>query len=131
MTRRLDPLDRVKELGDASVPFQFDVHAIIESEDAPALEHALHQELALMQVNKVNPRKEFFRVPLADIRKLVERHGASASWTMTAAAAEYRETLAIEEQMKKDPAVQERWIAFAQSIAEESDGDTAAEAKEV
>lgn len=119
MTRRLDPMDRVKELGDASVPFKFDVHAIIESEDAPALEHALHQELALMQVNKVNPKKEFFRVSLADIRKLVEKHGLNASWTMTAEAAEYRETLAIEAQMQNDPAVKEKWIAFAQSIADE------------
>lgn len=117
MTRRLDPLDRVRELGDASVPFKFDVHAIIESEDAPALEHALHQELALMQVNKVNPRKEFFRVSLSDIRKLVEKHGLNASWTMAAEAAEYHETLAIEAQMQNDPAVKAKWIAFAQSIA--------------
>lgn len=120
MTRRLDPLDRVRELGDASVPFKFDVHAIIESEDAPALEHALHQELALMQVNKVNPRKEFFRVSLADIRKLVEKHGLNASWTMAAEAAEYHETLAIEAQMQNDPAVKAKWIAFAQSIADDN-----------
>jgi hypothetical protein len=120
MTRRLDPLDRVRELGDASVPFKFDVHAIIESEDAPALEHTLHQELALMQMNKVNPRKEFFKVSLADIRKLVEKHGLNVSWTMAAEAAEYRETMAIEEQMKNDPAVQARWMAYVQSISEEN-----------
>lgn len=71
MTRRWNPLDRVKELGDASVPFPFDVHAIIESEDAPALETSLHKALALMQVNKVNPRKEFFRVSISDIHRLV------------------------------------------------------------
>ena len=123
MTRRLDPLDRVKELGDASVPFKFDVHAIIESEDAPALEHALHQDLALMQMNKVNPKKEFFRVPLSDIRTLVERHGATATWTMTAEAAEYRETLAIEAQMKSDPLMQEKWIAYANSVAEVSEDE--------
>ena len=123
MTRRLDPLDRVRELGDASVPFKFDVHAIIESDDAPALEHALHQELALMQMNKVNPRKEFFRVPLSDIRKLVEKHGLNATWTMAAEAAEYRETLAIENQMKNDPAMKEKWVAYAQSIADESDAE--------
>nr|WP_136921297.1 GIY-YIG nuclease family protein [Polyangium aurulentum] len=62
MIRRLKRLDRVRELGDASVPFEFDVHALIPSEDAPALEHALHQRFVRSQVNKVNPRKEFFRV---------------------------------------------------------------------
>lgn len=118
MTRRLDPLDRVRELGDASVPFKFDVHAIIESEDAPALEHALHQELALMQMNKVNPRKEFFKVPLTDIKKLVEKRGLSVTWTMAAEAAEYKETLAIEEQMKNDPEVKKKWIAYAESLSE-------------
>ncbi len=123
MTRRLDPMDRVRELGDASVPFLFDVHAIIESDDAPALEHALHQDLALMQMNKVNPRKEFFRVPLSTIRTLVEKHGAKAIWTMTAEAAEYRETLAIEEQMKNDPALKEKWMEFAQSVTEDEDED--------
>ncbi len=119
MTRRLNPLDRVRELGDASVPFAFDVHAIIESDDAPALEHKLHQELALMQVNKVNPRKEFFRVSLADIRALVEHHGLQVTWTMAAEAAEYRETIAIEERMKSDPDAQARWEAFYAKITDE------------
>lgn len=127
MTRRLEPLDRVRELGDASVPFSFDVHAIIESDDAPALEHTLHQELALMQMNKVNPRKEFFRVKLEDIRALVEKHGLSVKWTMAAEAAEYRETLAIEERMKNDPDAQARWQEFyariAEEDAEEDDGE--------
>lgn len=112
MTRRLNPLDRVRELGDASVPFSFDVHAVIESDDAPALEHTLHQELALMQVNKVNPRKEFFRVSLHDIRSLVESHNLNVNWTMEAEATEYRETLAIEERMKSDPDAQAQWEAF-------------------
>lgn len=119
MTRRLEPLDRVRELGDASVPFAFDVHAIIENEDAPALEHKLHQELALMQMNKVNPRKEFFRVKLEDIKALVDKLDLSAKWTMTAEAAEYRETLAIEERMKNDPEAQARWQEFYSRIANE------------
>ena len=76
MTRRLEPMDRVRELGDASVPFPFDVHAIIESDDAPALENTLHKALALMQVNKVNPRKEFFRVSLSDIHEIKEKISA-------------------------------------------------------
>ena len=120
MTRRLDPMDRVKELGDASVPFPFDVHAVIESDDAPALETELHRALALMQVNKVNPRKEFFRVQLADIRTLVERAGLKASWTIEAAAAEYRETMKIEEDMRNDPAAKQKWEAYAASISTES-----------
>lgn len=117
MTRRLDPMDRVRELGDASVPFPFDVHAIIESDDAPALETTLHKALALMQVNKVNPRKEFFRVGLSDIHSLVDSMGLKASWTMEAVAAEYRETLAIEENMKNDPDAQRRWAEYNASIA--------------
>ena len=118
MTRRLEPLDRVKELGDASVPFPFDVHAIIESDDAPALETSLHKALALMQVNKVNPRKEFFRVNLTDIRKLVDSMGLSAIWTMEAVATEYRETLTIEESMKNDPIAKRRWEEYYASLAE-------------
>lgn len=118
MTRRLDPLDRVKELGDASVPFPFDVHAIIESDDAPSLETSLHKALALMQVNKVNPRKEFFRVKLSDIKKIVEHMGLNAKWTMEAAAAEYRETLAIEESMKNDPAAKKRWEEYNASLVD-------------
>lgn len=117
MTRRLEPLDRVRELGDASVPFPFDVHAIIESDDAPGLETDLHKALTLMQVNKVNPRKEFFRVSLADIKSLVEHRNLNAAWTMTADAAEYRETLAIEESLKNDPDAKRRWEEFAESVA--------------
>ncbi len=117
MTRRLDPLDRVKELGDASVPFPFDVHAIIESDDAPALETALHKALSIMQVNKVNTKKEFFRVPLSDIKALVEHHGLETNWTMAAAAAEYRETLAIEETLKSDPDALHRWEEYNSSVS--------------
>lgn len=95
MTRRLEPMDRVKELGDASVPFSFDVHALIHSEDAPALENALHQEFDEHRVNKVNTRKEFFRAKIHDIRALIERLGMEVHWTMKAEAEEYRESLAM------------------------------------
>lgn len=123
MTRRLDPLDRVRELGDASVPFPFDVHAIIESDDAPGLETTLHRALSMMQMNKVNPRKEFFRVQLSDIRSLVENAGLTANWTMEAEAAEYRETLAIEEEMRNDPDAQKKWADFAASVSAESNSN--------
>lgn len=120
MTRRLDPLDRVRELGDASVPFPFDVHAIIESEDAPSLETSLHKALSLMQVNKVNPRKEFFRVAISDIKAMVEKMGLTTSWTMDAAAAEYRETLAIEDAMKNDPDAKRRWEEYNAAVTSQA-----------
>ena len=118
MTRRLDPMDRVKELGDASVPFPFDVHAFIECDDAPALENALHHDLALAQVNKVNPRKEFFKANISHIKKLVEDRGLEASWTIAAQAAEYRESIAIEERIKQNPSEFERWQEFAANSAQ-------------
>lgn len=110
LTRRLEPLDRVHELGDASVPFPFDVHAMILSEDAPALEHALHRHFLASQMNKTNTRKEFFRVPLQVIREEIDKLGIQASWTMTAAAAEYRQSLAIDKAIKADPASYQAWV---------------------
>ncbi|SJL84216.1 DUF4041 domain-containing protein [Vibrio palustris] len=102
MTRRLEPMDRVKELGDASVPFAFDVHAMIYSDDAPALEKELHHKFNLKSVNKINPRKEFFRTTIAEVKQAVEQHGVSdAHWTLKAEAAEYRESLAIEKEQQQ------------------------------
>lgn len=110
MTRRLEPLDRVRELGDASVPFEFDVHALIHSEDAPGLERELQKRFIQLQVNKVNPRKEFFRVALRQIREIVETRGLQVSWTMAAEAREYRETLAIEQAMAADTTKADEWL---------------------
>ena len=73
MTRRLEPMDRIRELGDASVPFRFDVHALIFSEDAIGLETRLHNELANHRVNRVNLRREFFYATPADVRHILER----------------------------------------------------------
>ncbi len=99
MTRRLDPLDRVRELGDASVPFQFDIHAIIYSENAPQLEYELHKKFADRRLNKVNQRKEFFKVSLEEIESFVKQHtNAEIEFTKLAEAREYRETLSILEQ---------------------------------
>lgn len=98
MTRRLDPMDRVKELGDASVPFSFDVHAIIFADDAPALETALHREFSHHRVNAVNLRKEFFRVGLKNIKKAVEDlSNGEADFTTTISAEEYFETKRLRE----------------------------------
>src|SRR5690606_1123206 len=93
MTRRLEPQDRVNELGDASVPFPFDVHAMLFSEDAPALENALHAALNAHRVNKVNLRKEYFRVPLETIRGVGEQQRGAIQFTLAAEATEYRRTL--------------------------------------
>ena len=110
LTRRLEPLDRIRELGDSSVPFEFDVHALIFSEDAPALESQLQKHFLLMQMNKVNFRKEFFRVDLEHIREEIEKLDLAAKWTMVAEAREYRETLAIERAIRDNPAIREAWI---------------------
>lgn len=74
MTRRLDPQERVDELGDASVPFRFDVHAMIFSDDAPALETALHHAFEDKKLNMVNQRREFFNVTLDEIKKVVQEN---------------------------------------------------------
>jgi hypothetical protein len=95
MTRRLEPMERIWELGDASVPFEFDVHAIIPSEDAPTLENELHTAFDDLRINQVNLRKEFFRVPLERVRQLVAERGVEAKFTLAAEAQEYRESLAI------------------------------------
>jgi hypothetical protein len=95
MTRRLEPLDRVKELGDASVPFIFDVHAIIHSDNAPALEKALHQKFDLKRLNLVNSRKEFFRVNLSEIEEEVLSISPDAEFIKTAEARDYRESQSI------------------------------------
>ena len=110
LTRRLDPLERVRELGDSSVPFEFDVHALIFSEDAPALECKLHRHFVLGQVNKVNYRKEFFRAELNHIRGEIESLGLEAQWTMTAAAREFRETQAIERAIAGSDEAREAWV---------------------
>jgi hypothetical protein len=98
MTRRLEPMDRVKELGDASVPFPFDVHAIIYAEDAPALETALHREFRSQRLNAVNLRKEFFHVDLNTIKETVDNiSNIDAEFKMTALAEDYYETLRLQE----------------------------------
>jgi cell division septum initiation protein DivIVA len=93
MTRRLEPMDRIWELSDASVPFDFDVHALIPCDDAPALEFLLHTAFEDQRINKVNMRKEFFKTSLERIRAIIANRGIEAEFTMHANAHEYRETL--------------------------------------
>jgi len=101
MTRRLEPLDRVKELGDASVPFIFDVHAIIYSKDAPALENTLHRVFDTKRVNLVNTRKEFFNVTLDEIEKEAQKISKEVEFIKTIEAKDYKESRAIRMQREK------------------------------
>jgi hypothetical protein len=100
MTRRLDPMDRVKELGDASVPFTFDVHAMIFSENAPDMERRLHKLFHEKRVNRINERKEFFRASLKDVEQAVHRIAQEVkakefTFHPHAPAEEYRKTIAM------------------------------------
>lgn len=99
VTRRLEPLDRVRELSGASVPFRFDIHAMIFSEDAPSLEYALHRAFHHKRVNKVNNRKEFFNVTLQEIQEIVTKnHNKVVQFTKLAEAQHYRESIMIKKQ---------------------------------
>lgn len=112
--------ERVDELSSASVPFEFDIHAVIETDHAPRLEYKIHQQFLPMRMNKINLRKEFFRVGLNDIRQAVEKLAqgrdfiGTVTWTEKAKAQQYYESLDIEH----DPAVQDKWLKRARLLAE-------------
>lgn len=94
MTRRIEPMDRIKELSSASVPFEFDVHAMIFSSDAPELEKMLHYKFADKAVNKVNTRKEFYNVDIDEIEKVVkEEYNNTVEFTKIPVAFEYRKSI--------------------------------------
>ena len=96
MTRRLDPMDRINELGDASVPFNFDVHALIFTDDAPKLEAALHTAFEHNKLNKINPRREFFKVSLEEIKQVVRNNfDKTVEWIDVAEAEQYRQSLLL------------------------------------
>jgi hypothetical protein len=92
MTRRLEPMDRVKELGDASVPFRFDVHAMVFVHDAPSLEKVLHKKFSNRRVNIDNHRKEFFRVDVSEVKAALKEIGIDSDWYFETEAREYRES---------------------------------------
>jgi hypothetical protein len=102
MTRRLEPQERIDELGNASVPFPFDVHCFIFSEDAVALENRLHAELNSRRVNRVNLRKEFFSIGIDELRQMVEHIDPTASFTETALAEQYRQSLSMGDAVASD-----------------------------
>ena len=101
MTRRLDPQDRIDELGDASVPFNFDVHAMIFSDDAPALETALHRAFEDKKLNMVNHRREFFHVTLDEIKEVVKQNfDKTVEFTDIPDAEQYRISLKMKENIQ-------------------------------
>ncbi|MCE1976571.1 GIY-YIG nuclease family protein, partial [Enterobacter roggenkampii] len=93
MTRRLEPMERVKELSGAAVPFDFDVHAMISCDDAPALERTLHEHLERYRINRINLRKEFFRIELSRIIEEVERHHGQIEYIADPVALQYLQSL--------------------------------------
>ncbi|MGP1440746.1 MAG: GIY-YIG nuclease family protein [Treponema sp.] len=107
MTRRLNPQERIDELGSASVPFKFDVHSFIFSQDAVALESNIHERLNNQRVNKVNLRKEFFKVSIDELEKLVNELDPTAEFNKTILAEEYRQSLSTDENYTSDNTVYE------------------------
>ena len=117
LTRRLEPKDRVRELGDASVPFIFDLHAMIFSEDAPALEKQLHKVFQDKRVNMVNNRKEFFRVSLDAIEEEALKVMPDVEFYKTTESREYRETLSLlQSKEEKVAALEQQEDKFPDSI---------------
>ena len=100
MTRRDNPENRIRELSSASVPFRYDAHVFIFSKDAYALEKNLHNRFDKKRVNKINMRKEFFRISMDDVKQIVEENkGAVHSFVEHPDAEEYYDTLKIEKTM--------------------------------
>jgi hypothetical protein len=104
MTRRLEPMDRVKELGDASVPYKFDVHTLSFVDNAPSIEKALHRKFTNNRVNIENHRKEFFRVSPEEVASAMEAMGIESDWYFEIEAKEYRESLLIREALFNETA---------------------------
>jgi hypothetical protein len=104
MTRRLEPMDRVRELGDASVPFEFDVHGIIYSENAPELENTLHRTFESKRINLVNQRREFFKLTFSEIEDTIQKMNLNIQLTKLAEAREFRESISIRDarQIKRE-----------------------------
>jgi hypothetical protein len=99
MTRRLNPLERIDELGDASVPFKFDIHAMIFSDNAVDLEQRLHQILDQKRVNKINLRKEFFYSGVENLQNIVQEIDSTVEFTLTMRALEYRQSISVDDEV--------------------------------
>lgn len=102
MTRRLDPYDRVKELGDASVPFEFDVHAMIPCDDAPALENKLHCKFEKYKVNLINNRREFFKIPIDIVENELRNEISDVYFTKEIEAEQYNKSEMLRKKLLQD-----------------------------
>lgn len=121
MTRRLEPMDRVDELGDASVPFAFDVHAMIFSDDAPALESALHRAFDDRKVNMINTRREFFHVTLEEIEAVVKKNfDKTVEFTKIPNAEQYRESQMMRRQLGQGELIRQEATLESQAAAPSS-----------
>ena len=114
MTRRLDPQDRVRELGSASVPFTFDVHMMISSDDAPTLENTLHRAFHKLRVNKANPRKEFYKTGIEAIHRIVQENHGEVQYVADPEALEYNQSLAMSDEDSE----------FIEAVYEEVEGES-------
>jgi len=117
MTRRLDPMDRIWELSDASVPFDFDVHAVIHTEDAPGLEAELHRRFSDRRVNVINQRKEFFYASIEEIAEVVRGKCGDIELTLAAEAAEFFQSEAHRRANGKPLLAQRQMVANAEVSA--------------
>ena len=121
MTRRLEPMDRVDELGDASVPFAFDVHAMIFSDDAPSLESALHRAFDDRKVNMINTRREFFHVTLEEIEAVVKKNfDKTVEFTKIPNAEQYRESQMMRRQLGQGELIRQEATTAPQAAAPSS-----------
>lgn len=123
MTRRLEPTDRVRELSGASVPFAFDIHAMIYSKNAPELENNFHKKFKANRVNWVNGRKEFFQVSLEDIERVAHELEHKIEFTKLAEARDYRETRVLLERYQKTGVIAEIDEKFPNQLDEEDPED--------
>lgn len=116
MTRRLEPLERVYELGDASVPFEFDVHAMIASNDAPTLENKLHSSFEEYKMNLVNNRREFFRVNIEDLESKVKEFSPNTNFIRSVPSEQFLKSEAIRRNRVERAATQSKQKTFPDSI---------------
>jgi hypothetical protein len=117
MTRRLEPMDRVRELGDASVPYRFDVHALIFSEDAPTLERTLHNHFSERRVNADNLRKEFFKASPEEVSEVLSKLGIEGDWYFDAEAREHHESELLRTvRLKAESKQRKALIGFPETI---------------
>jgi hypothetical protein len=117
MTRRLDPEDRIQELSGAAVPFGFDVHAMIFSNDAPELEIAFHKKFMDRRLNLVNPRKEYFRASVEEIVSFAESQGVKVEFTKIAEARQFRESEATRTRaQQQEDLAKQKHDAFPEEI---------------